>query len=94
MKQILFFFFVGVMLFAFTQKMPKTIEINGTIERFGFEPHSYLGIRTAKKIYKIIEAKKYNNLQGKRVKIKAIIIKKAIKPAFPAQIKIIKIQKI
>jgi len=68
--------------------------IEGKIAIKGSMPHTYLVIEDKKthKDYKIVNPKDFNliNRQNQVVKIKAQLVKKAIGPGFPAEIKVIK----
>jgi len=67
--------------------------IEGKIAVKGSMPHTYLVIedKATHKDYRIVNPKDFNliNRQNKIVKIKAEVVKKAIGPGFPAEIKVL-----
>jgi hypothetical protein len=92
MKHILLIVFLSLGLLAMTSKVKSDfITLEGKIEIYGNEPHTYVGIKTKNSVYKIINAKKYNlqNFQNKTLKIKAKIIQNKKGPGFPAVIEIV-----
>jgi len=67
--------------------------LEGKVAVKGSMPHTYLVIedKATHKDYRIVNPKDFNliNMQNKIVKIKAEVVKKAIGPGFPAEIKVI-----
>jgi len=67
--------------------------LEGKIAVKGSGPHTYLVIEDEKthKDYKIANPKEFNLIdkQNKTVKLKAKVVRKAIGPGFPAEIKVI-----
>lgn len=95
MRKIILIFVTlfGVLsLYAGSEKI-NSIVLNGKIVMKGCEPHAYLVIEdiATNKDYKIEKYKEFKleKKQNKRVKLKAIIIKEAIGPGFPAVVKVV-----
>ena len=74
----------------------KTIELEGRVAMKGSSPHTYLSIKDSKShtSYKIQNLEKFDLMkkQNQTVKLKAIVIKEAIGPGFPAVIEVVEVQ--
>ncbi len=73
----------------------SNITVEGKVSLKGSEPHTYYVIKDKKtaKLYKIINAKRFNLPQNQTVKIEAKIIKNSNSPTLPPLIEIVKISK-
>ena len=80
--------------FTMKSKSENLINIEGKIATFGSTPHTYIGIKVGNKIYKISNPEdfKLNYLQNKKVKLKALLIKKEVGPGFPAEVKVVDLE--
>lgn len=74
----------------------NVIELEGRIAMKGSSPHTYLSIKDSKshKSYKIQNEVKFNlsKKQNQTVKIKAVLIKEAIGPGYPALIEVVEVK--
>jgi uncharacterized protein YcfL len=72
------------------------IELEGKIVMKGAEPFSYLSIKDKKssKSYKIQNKESFDLMHKQKqvIKVKAQIIKEAVGPGFPAEIKIVEVE--
>jgi len=72
------------------------MEIEGRVAVKGSEPHTYLSIKDTKTqtSYKISNQAKFDlaKKQNQTVKVKAVLIKEAIGPGFPAVIEVVEVQ--
>lgn len=72
------------------------MEIEGRVAVKGTSPHTYLSIKDTKsnKSYKIKKQAEFDLMtkQNQTVKIKAVLIKEAIGPGFPAVIEVIEVK--
>ncbi|MCF6245049.1 MAG: hypothetical protein L3J43_08420 [Sulfurovum sp.] len=72
------------------------IELEGKIAMKGSEPFSYLSIKDkeSKKSYKIQNQESFDLMHKQKqvIKVKAEIVKDAVGPGFPAEIKIVEVQ--
>ena len=69
------------------------IKIEGIVQYFGNEPKSFLGIKSGNKVYKISNTQSIKKFQGEKIKVEAILLKKALGPGFPAIIKVLSVKK-
>lgn len=93
MRVIIIFLTIFIGALGMSHKIEKELVIEGVIGKFGNEPKSYLGIKGKKGIFKIENATNLQDLQGERVKVDAVLLKKAIGPGFPSLIKVLKVEK-
>ena len=74
----------------------NVIELEGRVAMKGSSPHTYLSIKDSKsqKSYKIQNQAKFDLMkkQNQTVKVKAVLIKEAIGPGFPAVIEVIEVK--
>lgn len=74
----------------------KTIALEGRVAMKGSSPHTYLSIKDSKShtSYKIQNLEKFDLMkkQNQTVKLKAIVIKEAIGPGFPAVIEVVEVE--
>lgn len=72
------------------------IEIEGRVSMKGSSPHNYLSIKDSQnlKSYKIQNQSQFDLMrkQNQTVKIKAVLIKEAVGPGFPAVIEVIEVK--
>lgn len=72
------------------------MELEGKVAMKGSEPHTYLSIKDSKsqKSYKIQNQAKFDLMkkQNQTVKVKAVLVKEAIGPGFPAVIEVIEVK--
>jgi len=72
------------------------MELEGRVAVKGTEPHTYLSIKDTKtqKSYKIQNQAQFNlmNKQNQTLKVKAVLIKEAIGPGFPAVVEVVEVQ--
>lgn len=72
------------------------MELEGRVAVKGSEPHTYLSIKDSKsqKSYKIQNQAKFDLMkkQNQTVKVKAVLVKEAIGPGFPAVIEVIEVK--
>ena len=72
------------------------MELEGRVAMKGSSPHSYLSIKDTKsqKSYKIHNQDKFDLMkkQNQTVKVKAVLIKEAVGPGFPAVIEVIEVK--
>jgi len=72
------------------------MELEGRIAMKGSSPHTYLSIKDTKTqtSYKIENQAEFDLIkkQNQTVKIKAVLIKEAIGPGFPAVIKVVEVE--
>lgn len=72
------------------------MELEGRVAMKGSEPHTYLSIKDSKsqKSYKIQNQAKFDLMkrQNQTLKVKAVLIKEAIGPGFPAVIEIVEVK--
>jgi len=72
------------------------LELEGRVAMKGSEPHTYLSIKDSKsqKSYKIENQAKFDLMtkQNQTVKVKAVLIKEAIGPGFPAIIEVVEVK--
>ncbi|WP_373032566.1 hypothetical protein [Sulfurovum sp.] len=93
MKKIL----VGLMLIGFLGcAQDNMMELEGRVAMKGSSPHTYLSIKDSKsqKSYKISNQAKFDLMtkQNQTVKVKAVLIKEAIGPGFPAIIEVVEVK--
>ncbi|GIT99903.1 hypothetical protein TSL6_04100 [Sulfurovum sp. TSL6] len=74
----------------------NVMELEGRVAVKGSEPHTYLSIKDTKTqtSYKIHNQAKFDltKKQNKMVKVKAVVVKEAIGPGFPAVIEVVEVQ--
>lgn len=74
----------------------NVMEIEGRVAMKGSSPHTYLSIKDSKsqKSYKIQNQAKFDLMkkQNQTVKVKAVLVKEAIGPGFPAVIEVIEVK--
>lgn len=74
----------------------NVIELEGRIAVKGSAPHTYLSISDSKsqKSYKIQNQTKFDLMkrQNQTIKVKAVLLKEAVGPGFPAVIEVIEIK--
>ncbi|UPT78392.1 hypothetical protein MN086_04405 [Sulfurovum sp. XGS-02] len=74
----------------------NVMELEGRVAVKGSEPHTYLSIKDSKsqQSYKIQNQAKFDleKKQNQTVKIKAVLIKEALGPGFPAVIEVVEAQ--
>ncbi len=72
------------------------IELEGRIAMKGSSPHTYLSIKDSKsqKSYKIVNQAEFDLMkkQNQTVKVKAVLIKDAVGPGFPAVIEVVEVK--
>ena len=72
------------------------MELEGRVAMKGSAPHTYLSIKDSKsqKSYKIENQAEFDLMQrqNQTVKLKAVVIKEAIGPGFPAVIKVVEVK--
>ncbi len=72
------------------------MELEGRVAMKGSSPHTYLSIKDNKsqKSYKIQNQAKFDLMkkQNQTVKVKAVLIKEAIGPGFPAVIEVVEVK--
>lgn len=72
------------------------MELEGKVAMKGSAPHTYLSIKDSKsqKSYKIQNQAKFDLMkkQNQTVKVKAVLVKEAIGPGFPAVIEVIEVK--
>lgn len=93
MKKIL----IGLSLIGFLGcAQDNVIELEGRVAVKGSSPHTYLSIKDSKsqKSYKISNQAKFDLMtkQNQTVKVKAVLIKEAIGPGFPAIIEVVEVK--
>jgi hypothetical protein len=93
MKKIL----IGLSLIGFLGcAQDNIIELEGRVAMKGSSPHTYLSIKDGKsqKSYKISNQEKFDLMtkQNQTVKLKAVLLKEAIGPGFPAVIEVVAVQ--
>jgi len=74
----------------------NVMEIEGRVAMKGSSPHTYLSIKDTKshKSYKIQNQAKFDLMtkQNQTVKVKAVLVKEAVGPGFPAVIEVIEVK--
>ena len=74
----------------------NTMEIEGRLAVKGSSPHTYLSIKDAKNniSYKIQNQEKFDLMkkQNQTVKVKAVLIREAVGPGFPAVIEVVEVK--
>ena len=93
MKKIL----IGLSLIGFLGcAQDNMMELEGRVAVKGSSPHTYLSIKDSKsqKSYKIQNQAKFDLMtkQNQTVKLKAVLLKEAIGPGFPAVIEVVEVQ--
>ena len=93
MKKIL----IGLSLVGFLGcAQDNVMELEGRVAVKGSSPHTYLSIKDSKsqKSYKIQNKAKFDLMrkQNQTVKVKAVLLKEAIGPGFPAVIEVVEVQ--
>jgi len=93
MKKIL----IGLSLIGFLGcAQDNMMELEGRVAMKGSSPHTYLSIKDSKsqKSYKIQNQAKFDLMkkQNQTVKVKAVLIKEAIGPGFPAVIEVVEVK--
>jgi len=94
MKKIL----IGVSLIGLLRGCAPdhVMELEGRGAGKGSEPHTYLSIKDTKsqKSYKIQNQAKFDLMkkQNQTIKVKAVLIKEAIGPGFPAVVEVVEVQ--
>ncbi len=72
------------------------IELEGRIAMKGSSPHTYLSIKDSKsqKSYKIVNQAEFDLMkkQNQTVKVRAVLIKDAVGPGFPAVIEVVEVK--
>jgi len=72
------------------------MELEGRVAVKGNSPHTYLSIKDSKsqKSYKIQNQTEFDLMkkQNQTVKVKAVLLKEAIGPGFPAVIEVVEVQ--
>jgi hypothetical protein len=84
---------IGVLMGCAQENM---MELEGRVAVKGSEPHTYLSIKDTKtqKSYKIQNQAKFDLMkkQNQTVKVKAVLIKEAIGPGFPAVVEVVEVE--
>ncbi len=94
MKKIL----IGVSLIGLLMGcvQDNVMELEGRVAMKGSEPHTYLTIKDSKsqKSYKIQNQDKFDLMkrQNQTLKVKAVLIKEAIGPGFPAVVEVVEVK--
>jgi len=93
MKKIL----IGLSLIGFLGcAQDNMMELEGRVAMKGSSPHTYLSIKDSKsqKSYKIQNQAKFDLMtkQNQILKLKAVLIKEAIGPGFPAIIEVVEVK--
>ena len=93
MKKLLFALsFIGLIGCA----QDNIMELEGRVAMKGSSPHTYLTIKDTKsqKSYKIQNQAKFDLMkkQNQMVKLRAVLIKQAIGPGFPAVIEVVQVK--
>lgn len=74
----------------------NVMELEGRVAMKGSAPHTYLSIKDSKsqKSYKIVNQAEFDLMtkQNQTVKVKAVLIKDAIGPGFPAVIEVVEVE--
>jgi hypothetical protein len=74
----------------------NVMELEGRVAMKGSTPHTYLSIKDSKsqKSYKIQNQAEFDLMkkQNQTVKLKAVLIKEAIGPGFPAVIEVVEVK--
>ncbi|MDX1700622.1 MAG: hypothetical protein R3250_08400 [Melioribacteraceae bacterium] len=72
------------------------VEIEGRVAVKGSSPHTYLSIKDSKshKSYKIQNQSEFDLMtrQNQTLKVKAVLIKEAVGPGFPAVIEVVEVK--
>jgi hypothetical protein len=72
------------------------MELEGRVAMKGSSPHAYLNIKDSKtqKSYKIQNKAEFDLMkkQNQTVKVKAVLIKEAVGPGFPAVIEVVEVK--
>ena len=91
-KLIILLTFLGLTACA----QENMMELEGRVAMKGSAPHTYLSIKDSKsqKSYKIQNQAEFDLMkkQNQTVKLKAVVIKEAIGPGFPAVIKVVEVK--
>ncbi len=91
-KLIIILSFLGLLGCA----QDNVMELEGRVAMKGSSPHTYLSIKDSKSqtSYKIQNQAKFDLMQkqNQTIKVKAILIKKAIGPGFPAVIEVVEVK--
>ncbi|HEY9190404.1 MAG TPA: hypothetical protein VIM88_06015 [Sulfurovum sp.] len=91
-KLIILLTFLGLTACA----QENMMELEGKVAVKGSEPHTYLSIKDSKsqKSYKIQNQAKFDLMQrqNQTVKLKAVLVKEAVGPGFPAVIEVIEVK--
>ena len=91
-KLIILLTFLGLTACA----QENMMELEGKVAMKGSEPHTYFSIKDSKsqKSYKIQNQAKFDLMQrqNQTVKVKAVLVKEAIGPGFPAVIEVIEVK--
>jgi uncharacterized protein YcfL len=89
------FLILSIMAFIGCAK-DNVIEIEGRVAMKGPSPHAYLSIKDIKslKSYKIQNQAEFDlmNKQNQILKVKAVLLKEAVGPGFPAVIEVIEVK--
>jgi len=93
MKKIL----IGLSLIGFIGCAQDNImELEGRVAVKGSSPHTYLSIKdsTSQKSYRIQNNESFDlmNKQNQTVKVKAVLIREAVGPGFPAVIEVVEVK--
>ena len=88
---------IGLSLIGFIGcAQDNTMELEGRVAVKGSSPHTYLSIKDNKshKSYKIQNNESFDLMkkQNQTVKVKAVLIKEAIGPGFPAVIEVVEVK--
>jgi len=74
----------------------NVMELEGRVAVKGSEPHTYLSIKDTKtqKSYKIHNQAKFDLMkkQNQTLKVKAVLIKEAVGPGFPAVVEVVEVK--
>ena len=91
-KMVLILSFLGFIGCA----QDNIMDIEGRVAMKGSSPHTYLTIKDTKsqKSYKIHNQAKFDLMtkQNQTIKIKAVLIKEAVGPGFPAVIEVVEVK--
>ena len=91
------FFIISILGFVVIGCAQENImEIEGRVSVKGFSPHTYLSIKDSNshKSYKIQNQTEFDLMkkQNQNIKVKAVLIKEAIGPNFPAVIEVVEVK--
>jgi hypothetical protein len=93
-KLFLVFTILGFIVIGCAQD--NIMEIEGRVAMKGSSPHTYLSIKDTKsqKSYKILNQAEFDLMrkQNQMIKVKAVLVKEAVGPGFPAAIEVVEVK--